>query len=474
MFSWFKRKRGMISLGDAESILNNAESFTIPDMKKVGEYLDAFEVVLKGKKVDDIFKVVKYMTDESANGLVYIVELKKSKSKFSKLLIKVQKSQLSDPASYEYYVGLTLNTLRGLNISNFGLVYGRFTCGFNPYHSGKLCDKKYMNRTNILYEYITSLSGKTVSLYDYINSETIEKNFRNKTVNLINIMVMLLISIQKAQDMLKFTHYDLHLGNVLLVELNTTYNFVCEYRGKRYNLVLNYFPFIIDYGRTHVDPEMTGKVASRIYDSDKMKEYSDFRTYQYEIWKNANFAITKNESKYAYNAIIRRINNVLRREDYMENVKRVLKTDFNMDVKGEVSVELLLEKFYKDENGELSYNIRPWKFNESFDHCKLMNHVCNDMYDQDLEGVVWGNLLKKLDDSFPFVIPGNYGILKYHKFVSDDFKRPIDVVKYLYIDVKGGFGSKIKYDKLYFSQIGGDDSERIYGELFNKMKEKWA
>lgn len=467
------KKRGKVStkslsLENAELILNSAESFTIPDIEKIDNYMEAFDVVLKSKDINDMFSIVKFIRQKSANGLIYVVKLNKSKSKFSKLLIKIQKHEYADPASYEYYIGLVLNRLRSMDIPNFGLVYGRFFCGFNP--SGKmLCDKKYANKTNVLYEYITSLSDKTITLQDYIDSDSIELG--KKTINLINILVMLLISLQKAQDILQFTHYDLHLGNVLLVELNETYNFVYWYNDKKYNIMLDYFPFIIDYGRSHVNPVMVDDVALEIYDMDKNKYYTNFEEYQDKMWKGDRFIVDKKKDVEIYKQIIKQVNKLLRDEKFVLNLRKVLQRDF--DIKNEkITVNMVIEKFYTDENGDLSYGITPWKFNESFDHCTLLNHVCGAMINKYPGENMWYILMDELEKSFPFIIPGFYGVLDYHQFKKDDFRKPIDVVDFIYIESQGV--DKVKGDKsrLYYSQIGGM-SDRIYKDMYRKLKKRW-
>lgn len=465
-----KSKVSDASLPIMEKVLNEAESFTIPDIQQIEKYVGAFEVVLAKSNIDNIFKIVKFINQKSSNGLIYVVQLKGSKSKFSKLLIKIQKSEMADPASYEYYIGLTLNKLRGMDIPNFGLVYGRFYCGFNP--DGKtLCDKKFKGKTNVLYEYITSLSDKTITLQNYIDSDTIEPDIEKKNVNLINIIIMLLISIQKAQDILKFTHYDLHLENVLLVELNATYNFVYEYGGKKYNIVLDYFPFIIDYGRSYVDPNIVDKVSLNIYDTDNKKSYSNFETYQNEMWKDKRFSIIKDVNTNEYNTLVEYIKWLLSNSRFVSKLKKVMEKEFKIK-ETDITVDMIIDNFYKDENGGISYGITPWKFNEQFDHCKLLNHVCYSMTRKYSDNKVWKELKSELDSSFPFAMPGFGGILKYYQFMKYDLKKPIDVVEYLYIDIESQSLSNSKtYDKLYYSQIGGEKAKGIYKKLYKKMIE---
>lgn len=463
ILSLFKKpnKVGDVSsdtLSNAEQLLNNAETFTIPDINQIDKYIRAFNILLSKADLNNTFKVVKFIEQKSSNGLIYVVKLKKSKSKYSKLLIKIQKSELADPASYEYYIGLTLNILRGMGAPNFGLVYGRFNCGFNP-KAKTICDKNYQDKTYVLYEYITSLSDKTITLYDYIISEKVSKERKNP--NLVNILIMLMISLQKAQDTMGFTHYDLHLGNVLLVQLNKTYNFVYEHNGKKYNIVLDYFPFIIDYGRSYVNPDIVDKVVGGgIYDSDKKEYYKNFREYQNKSWQGREFVVDEDK-------IRRYVNRKLMNNRFVSNLSGVMEREFGIKRK-DIGVEIVMDKFYKDENGKLTLGITPYKSNLYFDHCKLLNHVCEEMLDLDFKDKFWTTLSKEIEITFPFVIPGFYGLPKYYKFTQYGLEKPMDVVEYLYMEIEE-LNNEIS-DKLSFSQLGGSVANKIYKKMYNKMK----
>jgi hypothetical protein len=448
-------------LENIKNDLIKVKSFTIPDIKDIDKYTKAFKILLDTGDLNKLFEVVKFIEQKSSNGLIYVVKLIGSESKFSNLLIKIQKDELGDPASYEYYIGLCLNKLRGMGVPNFGLVYGRFNCGFNP-GGMELCNKLHKKKTYVLYEYITSLSGKTISLGDFIDLENIDKIKKN--VNLVNILIMLLISLQKAQDIMSFTHYDLHLGNILLVELNKTYEFIYEYKKKKYKIMLDYYPFIIDYGRSYVNPKEVDKIDT-IYDSDNDTYYYYFEDYQKKIWKNKKFVKDNDRS------VVRHIKRKLSDESFVTNLKKVMEKEFKIKDK-DITVDMVLDNIYKDDNGAISYGIIPWKFNPYFDHCKLLNHVCDGILESGDDNKLWVNLRIELDKVFPFYIPGYYGVFKYYDFVKTGLKRPIDVVKYLYIDTVDNKTTEV-YDKLYFTQIGGKESKMMYKKLYKEMKKKW-
>lgn len=451
------------SVKRAEITLSAVDTFTIPDVSKIREYMALFRVLLSSD-LSKTFEIVKFIKQKSANGLIYVVRLKQSKSKYSKLLIKVQKTQFSDPPSYEYYIGKTLNTLRAMNVSNFGLVYGRFRCGFNE-SERSICERSPEEKTHVLYEYITSLSDKTITLEDYIMSDRIHPERGRKTVNLINILIVLMISLQKAQDHLQFTHYDLHMANVLLVELNAAYSFTYEYKGKTYNVVLDYFPFIIDYGRSHIDPKLVDEaVQEPIIDTDTDVKYPDFATYQSEVWKDRRFDM------YDERGMIRLIRRRLEDGRVVKRLQTILNTN-------DVTIDAVIDKFYRDSTGETTYGITPDKYNPYYDHCKLIRYVSEtvverDLARQDFGDTVFTKLLNEIDDTFPFYYPDFYGVCDTYYDFGGLLRRPIDVVEYLYLDnYEQLLGSEQKYTDLSFSQLGGN-TEDYYKRVYSQLRKR--
>lgn len=447
---------------DAESVLSAVETFTIPDVSQIQKYVELFDVVLRKQDISDVFEIVKRIDQKSANGIIYVVKMRNAKPEYkhNKLLIKVQRSQYSDPPSYEYYVGRALNTLRGMNVSNFALVYGRFRCGYNE--SGRtLCDPRHQKRTHVLYEYITSLSGKTITLSEYIDSKIDDTR---KTINVINILIMLMISLQKAQDHLSFTHYDLHLGNVLLVELNASYSFAYEYKGKTYTIVLDYFPFIIDYGRSYVDPEKVDKIVKEpIVDLDSSVKYPDFATYQSEIWEDTTLGSDDDiptdfiESK-------------LRNPDILKELQKILGRQ-------EITVDDVIGLFYTVEYEEGDPKQTTWLIpdtpNPYYDHHKLLMHVCVKMWHKGLGKFVFDGLRERLYATFPFYDPGSYGVgLSYDHFkFSGTMRRPIDAAKWLWGLVKDDVKqTPVTSKDLSFSQLGGSDTKKYYRRVANKIR----
>jgi hypothetical protein len=269
--------------------------------------------------VNNLFIVEDVFPQNSVNGKAFVINTREQTVdmtlKEKLLVVKVALTPESDSLSYEYYIGRFLNIMRFMGITDvFALMYGRFTCDFNIDRPGdKLCTKKSEDdkkKIHIITEYVRNVStGKSLSLYDFINKRFNKKDMLYTEIykylletNLIvkNIMMMILVSLQRAQDLMSFTHYDLHLGNILIVE---------HENARKYNTGADYFPavkhmpHIIDYGRCYIDTSRVLEEYKLLYDKrevtyvdDNEKKYTSFMEIQKEIYENKKFTSNNYES----------------------------------------------------------------------------------------------------------------------------------------------------------------------------------
>lgn len=451
-------------------IIYNVESFLIPESDKIEKYVYAFNKIFENTELlNHVFEVVKFIDQKSVNGSIFVIQLKNARPDVSKLLIKVPKSEKTDPASYEFYVGLTLNKLRIKNVQNFSLVYGRFACGFDPSDpkgnlwSRLICDKKYPKRTYVLYEYIRSLNDEVIPLMTYIErlgSARVTKQEKKEIhTNLINILIMTMISLQHAQDELKFTHYDLHLKNVLVIKLNKTYEFTCQYKQTEYKIVLDYFPFIIDYGRSHVDPEAVDK-SLEIYDSDKDMKYKNFKEYQDKIWLERGSMNIKEDTK---REIYKNIDENLKNPNFQISIKNSLKRHYGERVSvRDIDREFILNKFYYKRQGVITHSITPSEFNSKYDLYKFTRSLCSTVLNYDKMGI-WSYISEKLHEAYPFYIPRYYNLPKDYKSLNGMFEKPIDMAEYIsrYFKILRETEESIQVEELKISQVktgGGNET----------------
>ncbi len=237
-------------------LIQTVKEFTdlIPDNPEMLDYIkrhiDSLEYLGKGE-VGQIYLV----SGETILKEVHICE--KSTNKMCKLLeegsviltipansngigIHIMPNYLS-----EFYVGLLLAEL--------GEQYGLF-----PKIYGQILDKSSPTKTMyILMEKLTPL----------------EINFN--TTRYIIDMIVILISIHHAQRFLRFTHYDLHWGNVMKKyreRSDVTFHICTEQNKLAITLPnMDYLPYIIDFGESTISAtKPTGRVdiLPRVYKSE--------------------------------------------------------------------------------------------------------------------------------------------------------------------------------------------------------------
>jgi hypothetical protein len=384
---------------------------------------------------------------------------------------------------------MALNELRSMNVHNFSLVYGRFMCGFNKENIQKtkeICDYKSEQKTHVLYEYIATESGKTETLKSFIQKIN-NTNKEKMNVELMNIMIMLMISLQHAQDQLDFTHYDLHLENVLLVKLNGTYKFKYDYKGNEYSIILEYFPFIIDFGRSYVNASKVDKIVNEtIIDTDKNKKYSNFEQYQKECWESARFVLNlDNNSDRLINKEIRRIlKSKLMNEKFRKKVLKEINKDFSKNFSDiDLDIDLILDAYYiEDDSEQITNGIHPDSFHDAFDFYRLIRSMC-DMIEKINPSEFWMYLDYELEAAYPFYIPYYFNLPTNYESFTGAMKKPIDIAEYLY-DVTSEYTNDIKeeYKEPSYTQLGGGskikdikkmnkkECEKMQSKIYKKMK----
>jgi hypothetical protein len=329
-----------------------------------------------------LFKIMEVLPISSANGVVIVVETKSKKPIIdNQLLVKIPQAITSDSVTYEYYVGEVLNTLRINRLTdNFALVYGLISCGFNTAitdylrdidktqniprieqinndlknfiqteNNSDLCDNKFPNKPHIIYEYIRNVTTSKTQTFDKYMSRLSDRKLKKKErneieMNIINLTIMIMYSLQVAQDNFDFTHYDLHTNNILVIELTNPEPVKIMYRGKNLKIMTNVIPHIIDYGRAYVNPQRAQEIINKTeyYDiqlheqNEKVKEYQikhptkklepqkysflTFQSYQNELFKNKKFFnekdkdITLDKILQFRNNIFKKIDEILKRE----------------------------------------------------------------------------------------------------------------------------------------------------------------
>jgi hypothetical protein len=405
-------------------LLMKTNSLLMTNRDDIIKFENAFDQLFKSNKslLSEILKVKKILSQSSVNGIVSILTIGNSN-----LLMKYAANEMrSDPSSYEYYVGLTLNNLRKKNVFGFSLLYGRVRCSFNELN-GEFC-KNENKKTLLFYEFVRSENDKIQSLYNYITTEPIEneRELKRYEENILNILLFLLYSLQTAQDDYGFTHYDLHLDNILLIKLEQPRDFTIEYNKKNYTLRLGYLPFIIDFGRSHINKST--KINEFVFnDYEKNNAYNSFEEYQYEIWKGKKFYF--NKDKNACKKIIYDNLDILQKKPSFKNSSNSI----------EEKVNNYMKTFYLDDKNNVKSGIYPLKSSTICDMYKLTRSLCNVIKYRDYTSNfidfsgVWYIIDDLLNSAYPFYIPGQFFIpTHYDNFSKIPLEKPIDLFELIY------------------------------------------
>jgi hypothetical protein len=213
---------------------------------------------------------------QSSSGFIYVVPYKKGKYT-THAILKSAKKYKSDNLVYEYIVGHTY-------INHLVDKYPCFIYTYGLYYCNDEKDWASMNRSNELTvpQLKTMLSlqsavnyhkacshSKYISiliqgLYNSIRVADVLESSRFLNDNLAHVLFIVYHALSSLST--SFTHYDLHVENVLLVRpsSNKLIRYVYYVQEKPIVFLCPYIPKIIDYGRSFFD---NGAINSKtIYD----------------------------------------------------------------------------------------------------------------------------------------------------------------------------------------------------------------
>ncbi len=167
------------------------------------------------------------------------------------VVIKVNKKENeSADMLIEYNIQNQLNVLRA-ELPNFVLALGHFRCGLINSETGdpsSICDPTSPAVNYILMEKVeTTPDGRTFSLAD-LHKAAAKPFIYTDEITYLSYILQIAHALQTAQDRYEFTHYDLHLGNVLIQRLPASLpQVMIQYPGG-HAVRTSYIAVIIDFG----------------------------------------------------------------------------------------------------------------------------------------------------------------------------------------------------------------------------------
>jgi hypothetical protein len=363
--------------------------------------------------LNKLFPIVKRIS-ESVNGSIYILTINTNETK-PLLVCKKSKSIYSDSLSYEYYVGIVLNQLRLDGNNSFALTFGKILCDESSYSSSSICgicgdiDDQLKNlQLHVFSEYISSTRSRLISLEDLIlNYSKYDNQGGNREQSILKVLCILLLNLKNANERVQFTHYDLHLKNVLIIDFHK----YTTLKIGPYTFSARFWPVIIDFGRSHVSPSgMTGGGTSGLKFKDYVtnKEYNNLKEFQRDIF-NYPF-VTSDES-------------LLRKCRYLihEMIKKPRVYQFIRS--NNLTESTILETFFLDENNYLNLGITPIKQNINFDVVRLVMSTCVLM-----KTLQFKFIMHYMEEFFPFYIPEYFHLPREYDLFGFDLNKFINLL----------------------------------------------
>lgn len=215
------------------AVLNNIY-YNVTDSTDVGILMD--EWYTKSELIDK----------DSADGVVFTVNFRG----YGDLLVvkHPQRVGSNDNFIHELFVGYTCTNKARKDIPNFAYMYGGFNCnrsGITYDGKGVLCGGISQSPSQyVIYENITP----HISVKEYLRGIT--------PGNYLSLMMQIILTTCYGWEKFDWTHYDLHLSNVLMRENKIEgHRKMCiryDVNNKTYFVRSTHIATIIDFGRAHV------------------------------------------------------------------------------------------------------------------------------------------------------------------------------------------------------------------------------
>lgn len=225
---------------------------------------------------EDVHETLHRIKTSSGNGFLYVIPYRRNKETFHTIL-KSSKKNKSDNLLYEFLIGHAyINPLVDklpCFIYTYGLYYYKNEQHWkHMYDSNQVAPKVLKHalvpQTSIQYDKACADSKYiSIVIQGLKHSERVSDKIKSQRFLNDNLAHVLFILYHTLSTLSKsFTHYDLHVDNVLLARLpsNKYIRYVYHIHDMEVSFLCPYIPKIIDYGRCFFD---NGTIQSKmVYD----------------------------------------------------------------------------------------------------------------------------------------------------------------------------------------------------------------
>lgn len=207
---------------------------------------------MKFTKLDIVKDTATMLSDDGVQGTVGIISTKKDNKK----VVYKMSHRMDYVAEHEELIAKSLLKLCKFSIHFCPLLDARdidvdpmYYCLENQFD---MCTQTQISIRTLFFKYVKHAEELSDIVHD--------KNYHHKN-NIFSIMLQVIVSIEMAQKMLRFTHYDLHTSNIMVK--NCDEDLVFFYKTSEIDTgvmvpSMGMYPIIIDYGHSY-SKELNGK-----------------------------------------------------------------------------------------------------------------------------------------------------------------------------------------------------------------------
>lgn len=229
-------------------------------IQDASKLIDETKYHYKIKKAGQSFEFVRVFSTKGVQGVVGFLRCKKNKQ----IVVFKTSLDVNRTTEHEYTIMESLNPLRPY-CPHFVRSYGMLNI---PISTDFIFES---NSTNLFHQDEESLP-RNVLLMEHINKlpfYRLCRNCTNKNV-VVSQMLQVLMALQIAQKKVGLTHYDLHMGNVLMQLCEKNSVFVYIYEGEKYLIpTYGFFPMIIDTGISYGHALLDKPIMSNVDNYDR-------------------------------------------------------------------------------------------------------------------------------------------------------------------------------------------------------------
>lgn len=193
-----------------------------------------------------------YLINTTADSKIYITPLTGEGEEKGVVIMKVCTADNEEIAIHESFVSLMATNFLRKKIPNFVFTFGSFYCGGvseETWCQGKISDISQNS------EHLTRFESSYILQEAIFPSEELYRKLRTcSSDQFLNWFLQVLLSINYAHQEIDFTHYDLHVSNVLIRPLppSTCKRILCfPFRGKEIYIPVEDIAVIIDFAYSH-------------------------------------------------------------------------------------------------------------------------------------------------------------------------------------------------------------------------------